>query len=103
MRPKYLQTAVLVGFAGLLGGGATFSSRDSGLYFSQASAMEINPPGSNEPHSAERPAMRSVAPVRVPQNGDAAPQNGDAAPLALSGGGTYRIGPSDVIQIVVFK
>jgi polysaccharide export outer membrane protein len=66
--------------------------------------MEINPPGgSNAPHAAEMPTTRSVAPVRVPQNGDAAPQNGDAAPLALSGGGTYRIGPSDVLQIVVFK
>ena len=73
---------------------ATSSNSDASL--SQAFKTRLEPGAFIASHTAEMPAMQTVGPVRVAQNGD-------AAPVALGSGGTYRIGPSDVLQIVVFK
>jgi polysaccharide biosynthesis/export protein len=88
---------VLVFCAALLGSCATSLNSDTSRSFSQASTTGVNPPGSNAPDTAEMLLTQRSGgtPVRVAQNGD-------AAPLALSDG-AYRIGPSDVLQIVVFK
>jgi len=51
--------------------------------------------GVNGPSSGEGGAPGT--PVRVAQNGDA------AVPLASPDSGAYKIGPTDVLQIVVFK
>jgi polysaccharide biosynthesis/export protein len=47
-------------------------------------------------HTAEMPAMQDVVPVRVAQKGD-------VAPFSTTDSGAYKIGPSDVLQILVFK
>jgi polysaccharide biosynthesis/export protein len=74
-------------FAVLLGSCATSLNSDAGRSLSSAGPTVVNGPSSGQGGS---PGVRVA-------------QNGDAVPLSLSDGGAYRIGPSDVLQIFVFK
>src|SRR5262249_36617563 len=87
MWPRDLQAAVAL-FGVLLGSCATSLDSDASRSFSQGASMAA-PMGASDSNSASARGVRLA-------------QNGDATPL-LSSGDAYKIGPSDVLQIFVFK
>src|SRR5262249_23781414 len=87
MWPRDLQAAVAL-FGVLLGSCATSLDSDASSSFGSAASMAV-PMGASGSNSA------SARGVRAAQNGYATP--------SLSSGDAYKIGPSDVLQIFVFK